>query len=84
MNQKRQPKGTDTGGQFAPDVHSESTVDLPGVVEPMRHEVEVDTSIADAYEKALRASHYVDAGHPAPSQSIGSRGWLLSAGLSSP
>lgn len=27
-NQKRQPKGTDTGGQFAPDVNPESTVVL--------------------------------------------------------
>lgn len=26
MNQKRQPKGTDTGGQFAPDCNPESTV----------------------------------------------------------
>ena len=26
MNQKRQPKGTETGGQFAPDVNPESTV----------------------------------------------------------
>ena len=25
-NQKRQPKGTETGGQFAPDVNAESTV----------------------------------------------------------
>lgn len=60
MNQKRQPKGIETGGQFAPDVHSESMVELPGAVEPMRHEAQIDTEIAAAYEKALRASHYVD------------------------
>ncbi len=28
MNQKRQPKGIATGGQFAPDVHAESTIVL--------------------------------------------------------
>jgi hypothetical protein len=28
MNQKRQPKGTENGGQFAPDANPESTVDL--------------------------------------------------------
>jgi hypothetical protein len=28
MNQKRQPKGTNTGGQFAPDVNAESTLAL--------------------------------------------------------
>jgi hypothetical protein len=28
INQKRQPKGTDVGGQFAPSVNPESTVDL--------------------------------------------------------
>ncbi|EQD71668.1 hypothetical protein B1A_05681, partial [mine drainage metagenome] len=28
QNQKRQPKGLKTGGQFAPDVHAESTVVL--------------------------------------------------------
>jgi hypothetical protein len=27
-NQKRQPKGTDNGGQFAPDVNAESTLEL--------------------------------------------------------
>jgi hypothetical protein len=57
---KRQPKGIETGGQFAPDVNPESTVDLPGVSEPMRHEAQIDTEIAAAYEKALRASNYFD------------------------
>jgi hypothetical protein len=28
MNQKRQPKGTENGGQFAPDVNPESTLEL--------------------------------------------------------
>jgi hypothetical protein len=28
MNQKRQPKGTENGGQFAPDANPESTLDL--------------------------------------------------------
>ena len=28
QNQKRQPKGLETGGQFAPDVHAESTIRL--------------------------------------------------------
>jgi len=28
MDQKRQPRGTETGGQFAPDVNAESTVVL--------------------------------------------------------
>jgi hypothetical protein len=39
MNQKRQPKGTDNGGQFAPDANSESTVVLDdGVTSAQRDE----------------------------------------------
>lgn len=30
MNQNRQPKGTDAGGQFAPDINPESTLVLDG------------------------------------------------------
>ena len=34
-NQKRQPKGTENGGQFAPDVNAESTVVLADEAKPL-------------------------------------------------
>ncbi len=50
MNQNRQPKGIETGGQFAPDVNPESTVALSDDRRPtICHEVHVDTEIAAAY-----------------------------------
>lgn len=58
---KRQPKGIETGGQFAPDVNPESTVVLADAPEPMRHEVEVDTSIASAYGEVMEKSYRVEA-----------------------
>ena len=58
---KRQPKGTKDGGKFAPDVNQESTVDLPGAVEPMRHEAQIDTEIASAYGVVMEKSRRVDA-----------------------
>jgi hypothetical protein len=60
MNQKRQPKGTDTGGQFAPDVNPESTVDLSDAIEPTRHEVMIDTEIAAAYGVVTEKARRVD------------------------
>ena len=48
MNHNRQPKGSETGGQFAPDCNPESTVDLSDAIEPTRHEVMIDTEIAAA------------------------------------
>ena len=43
-NQKRQPKGTKDGGQFAPDVNAESTVDLGdiGDFEPDTPDLELE------------------------------------------
>jgi hypothetical protein len=38
MNQKRQPKGTENGGQFAPDCNPESSVVLGDVVAPTRRD----------------------------------------------
>jgi hypothetical protein len=59
-NQKRQSKGTGIGGQFAPDVNPESTVDLPDALEPTRHEVLVDTEIAATYGVLMEKAHRVD------------------------
>ena len=61
MNQNRQPKGIETGGQFAPDVNPESTVVLDDDRIPtIRREVEVDTEIAAAYGVLMEKSHRVD------------------------
>jgi hypothetical protein len=62
MTQQRQPKGTDTGGQFAADVNPESTVVLDDDRVPtIRHEVAVDTSIASAYGEVVKKANRVDA-----------------------
>ena len=61
MNQKRQPKGTDVGGQFAPDVNPESTVVLDDDRIPtIRREVHVDTEIAAAYGVLVEKAHRID------------------------
>jgi hypothetical protein len=45
MDQKRQPKGTETGGQFAPDINPESTVVLDEDQALASHETVLETGI---------------------------------------
>jgi hypothetical protein len=59
MNQKRQPKGTNTGGQFAPDVNAESTVVLDGVIIAVQRHVEINSE-GESLDGDIGAAYLAD------------------------
>lgn len=64
-NQKRQPKGIENGGQFAPDVNPESTVDLGA------SRVTTGAPFADA--ASLTAAERIELGMPPTTPTIAER-----------
>lgn len=55
-NEKRQPKGTSVGGQYAPSVNPEATVDLGAVTPPDNH-----ANFMQERVEALRSHGFVPA-----------------------